>query len=919
MRLASAPHRVWTREELAELFWPGEYGEVARDRLRQTLAVLNKALRETGGDSPILGTKTQIRFNASQATVDTEEFALLLGKAKFADSNEARAAALQQAIVLAQGPFASGFVEDWVQAIRDEIAGRVHEAKIELAEILCELERSDEAQRILQEATHDRPLSDRANALRARLYRDTGRLGDAATVAKDYRARLKAELGLEPNAQWEELFEEGLPVRSSVQALPVTERQIRWLHVAQPITRFFGRDRELEWLSNTFSTEGYRLVTITGPGGSGKTRLSVEFGSRLAPVEASILGIGLAEFDEAGLVPHALAEAIGLQTAPGSDVYRELSQALANRKVWIVLDNCEHLMPEIADVAQRLLSAIPNAGVICTSRVLLGILGERELALLPLEAPPVSASLEKLLEYPSVDMLVERIQASRPDYRLTEEEAPIVAELSEKLEGIPLAIELAASRGSVLSTSDMLAAIDSKLDFLSSKYVNLPPRHRAMRSALEWSFAELDPDQRGLALFMSVFAGSWPIEAAAFVTNDPLVADTVQELKARSLLQADASEKEIRFRMLEVVRQFAQELMTVQEILAATTAHQRYIASVCEDLHKFVDSADRAVAVRRFRQILPDYRIACSALLKHLPENRELILPLLMKPVELCEAVGILAESSKRLEIAIEKQPYEGEDLTILKAIYGISRSFLNDIAGLSDLIPTLIAEVRKPVSLRTKFVLVNNLSDMIWQADIPAYSEELIPYLQEIIDEFEEERLQAILHLNIGNCWHHLGQQDKALQSYHTAIELAKSSGALRTLAHTYRVLNILHRNRGDAIESLSIALLEIETILQTEDLLSLSAAMRGFIASCKACHPDTRSLRDIAILAGFEKTVRRRGGGQVMRIEGSGFSECIQHLQDSLNEEFETACALGESLSEEDALHLAKEVFDRLSVIAP
>ena len=251
------------------------------------------------------------------------------------------------------------------------------------------------------------------------------------------------------------------------------------------VTSFVGRERELGELITLFGSA--RLVTLTGPGGGGKTRLALELVDRHLS-SAAVHLVDLAPIEDAARVPLAIASVLGVREVAGEKMIGTLARRLAGREVVLVLDNLEHLPAAGATVAE-LLATAPGLRVLATSRAPLHVRGEQEFPLAPLELPgdDALASLERLGEVESVRLFVERARAVRPGFELTDEHAPAVAAICARLDGLPLAIELAAARTRMFSPASLLARLDERLLVLTDGPTDAPVRQRALRSTIEWS------------------------------------------------------------------------------------------------------------------------------------------------------------------------------------------------------------------------------------------------------------------------------------------------------------------------------------------------------------------------------------------------------------------------------------------------
>jgi predicted ATPase/class 3 adenylate cyclase/DNA-binding CsgD family transcriptional regulator len=350
------------------------------------------------------------------------------------------------------------------------------------------------------------------------------------------------------------------------------------------LTSFVGRDHEMAAVSDLLSTE--RLVTLTGAGGSGKTRLAMQ-------VAASTLDhrrdgswlVDLAAVSDASQVARAIAEALGVHEMPLQDVATAIEVWLRDRQLLLLVDNCEHVIDACASIASRLLASCPDLSVLATSREPLGIAGETTY-----RVPSLALPDDDDLRCASVELFAARAAAVRPTFRLGPENAAAVASICRRLDGLPLAIELAAARCRALSPSQIAEQISDRLSLLSGGTRNALPRQRTLEASVAWSFDLLDDEERAVLRRLSVFSGSFSLEAAeavgALADEDAWrVVDIVTGLVDKSLVLIEEHEEIHRYRLLETVRHFAaQQLVAVGESEATRDAHASHYFTAIEDI-----------------------------------------------------------------------------------------------------------------------------------------------------------------------------------------------------------------------------------------------------------------------------------------------------------------------------------------------
>ena len=330
-------------------------------------------------------------------------------------------------------------------------------------------------------------------------------------------------------------------------------------------TSFFGRDAELAELRSLLGG-GSRLVTIAGPGGIGKSRLALQAAAEaLDGSDRGVWLIELAPVAEPELVARTAAAVLGVREEPGRFMIDTLVEAVGDRRLLLILDNAEHVLGAVAKVADAIMRSCPRSCLLVTSRQPLGIGGERVMRVGPLAVPPADLdSPQPLAAFESVQLFAEHAAMRRQGFTLDGTSAAAVAAICRRLDGIPLAIELAAARLGSLSASEINSRLDQRFQLLTTGSRTALARHQTLRALIDWSYELLSPDERLAAERFSVFAGGWTLEAAEAVAagggiEDWQVLDLLAALVDKSLVQAEESGGSIRYRLLETLRAYASE------------------------------------------------------------------------------------------------------------------------------------------------------------------------------------------------------------------------------------------------------------------------------------------------------------------------------------------------------------------------
>ncbi|MFF5290706.1 BTAD domain-containing putative transcriptional regulator [Paractinoplanes globisporus] len=538
--------------------------------------------------------------------VDVRRFERLAGEGRAAlrrdDPGEA-ATRLRAALALWRGAALEGLPgHAWVQAEAARLEGLRLDTVEDRVDAELALGRHDQLVAELESLAGEHPFRERLwGQLMLAQYR-CGRQIDALETFQRVRRLLAGEHGLEPGPQLRQLQSD---ILAHALPAPVVEEPPR-PHVTgnlpAPLTSFIGRRDELVDLRGRARES--RLLTLTGPPGVGKTRLAIE----VAAAESGEFPDGtwlveLAPLTDAGTVAHAVASTLGVR-----DSDEDLLTYLRDRHLLLVLDNCEHLLPGVALLVDRMLAACPTVHALATSREPLGIGGEAQWHVGPLSLPGAEIrDPRELLGSEAVRLFEDRAVDVLPSFVITPETAPVIGALCRRLDGLPLAIELAAARVRALPVGHIAAALEDRFRFLVNRSRTAPPHRQTLRAALDWSYDLLEPAERAVFPRLSVFAGSFSLAAAAAVCHgldgrDELV-DLVTGLVDKSLLTTEPDPDGLpRFRMLETIREYGGERLADQD--GARRAHREFYTGLAEAAEAGVRRRDYRAWHRR---IAADY------------------------------------------------------------------------------------------------------------------------------------------------------------------------------------------------------------------------------------------------------------------------------------------------------------------------
>ncbi len=384
-------------------------------------------------------------------------------------------------------------------------------------------------------------------------------------------------------------------------------------NLPHPVSRFVGRTRQLAELTHLLTET--RLLTLIGPGGTGKTRLALQTAhGAVDRFPDGVWWIDLAPLSDATLVPHTVALAFNVREQPGKPIATTLAEHLLDHHLLLVLDNCEHLITAAAELVERLLRTCPGLHILATSREPLAVPGEVTFAVPPLSAPDprLPYPLAELAAFESVQLLVERAREATLGFVLTEANAEAVTALCHSLDGLPLAIELAAARLRALSVEEVARRMDRRLQLLAGGSRTALPRHQTLRASMDWSHDLLSEFERVLFRRMSVFAGGCSLEAIETIGGDettPVTVDLLTQLVDKSLVVVDADSA--RYRMLETVREYALErLIAAGETERIRGQHRDFYLALAERAGPELRGPEQQIWHRRLETERDNLRVA---------------------------------------------------------------------------------------------------------------------------------------------------------------------------------------------------------------------------------------------------------------------------------------------------------------------
>lgn len=645
--LAAEAPRPQPRERLAGLLWPGWPQTSAVSNLRKSLANLRKNMNDHDPDLPsVLSTREAIQFNfESDHWVDIGRFEELLSlnreiesinhHSKTSDRRDlSMMDGLAQAAALYRGDFLEGFslsdsseYETWLLAKRSYYRQKYLQLLYRLVDACDQAGRIDLGLRYAQRQLEIEPWQEEAHRQLMRLLALDGQRTAALTQFETCRQQLERELGVYPAVETIQLLER--IQKDEIRKLPLPgegKRSIPTIfdepevkhNLPCQLTSFIGRQREITQVKDLLAR--HRLVTITGPGGVGKTRLAIRVAEEVVGVYShGVCYVELAPVTNPELVEQTVATALGLRIDQASSIVELLLRFLKTKHVLLLLDNCEHLVEYCAQLADRLLHGCPHLTILVSSREALGVLGETAYRVPSLSLPDfqIQGDRNSISNNEAVALFLDRARSVMPGFEITDNNSSSVLQICQRLDGIPLAIELAAARLDMLTTEQVTKRLANAFGLLTGGARTALPRQQTLRATIDWSYQMLSEQERRLLQHLSIFAGGCTLEGAEAVCcgegleNEDLL-ELLTSLVDKSMVHVERVQgEETRYKLLETVRQYAREKSyDMGEIHTLRDRHLAYSVQLAEAGFKGLMTAERLVWTKRLTSELDNLRAA---------------------------------------------------------------------------------------------------------------------------------------------------------------------------------------------------------------------------------------------------------------------------------------------------------------------
>lgn len=909
------PDAPQSRKHLAFLLWQDSSEKQAHNNLRNLVYLLRKALpdvdRFLAADTQTLQWRADAPF-----TSDVTEFQQLL-------TNHRNVSALTSAVELYRGDLLPACYDEWLLPERERLRELYVDA---LAQLIALSEETREiqnaigyARRLLQAD----PLSEDAYRKLMNLYAESG---DRANIVRVYQtcvAVLQRELDTEPSATTRELFER-LRRQEKIVERAITPRVQTKSNLPVPLTSFIGRTRELAEIRAQL--ERARLVTLTGVGGGGKTRLAIQAAHEIArDFSDGAWFIDLAPVVSEADIASTCAAVLGLREQAGVSIDALLPEHARDKTLLLVLDNCEHLHDACATFAHGLLQNAPRVRILATSREPLNVLGEALIFVPPLSLPDAEhPTFENVALSDAAQLFITRASFILPTFSLNQNNLQSIAQICRRLDGIPLAIELAAARVRTLSPQQIAARLDDALAVLTRGSSNLPARHQTMRAVLDWSDALLSQDERVLFRRLAVFAGGFTLEAAERICGDgeldsryhsitpslyhaltpSLILDLLSNLIDKSLVMVNESDGAMRYRMLEPLREYAREkLNTANESDEIAARHLAYFMELAERAEPEFTGAEQGAWLKRLEAEHDNVRAALSW---HAQTQTEIEMQLRLAGAlwRFWYARGHIVEGQRFLTTALS----QGEPTATPARAKGYAG--LGSLAWLRGEYESCIQWHEQALAINRELAdmpgaalaLVNIAGALIHQTKY----EKAERYLEEslaLARGLQDHLLLTFILMTMGEMARYRGDYANAQALDEEAYTAATRAQHVQHIALALNNLGLVATRQGNFARALELHQESLEMYRTGGEIRFVPECLEGLAAALDASQESNKA----AILLGASDALRESIALPIPPIDRPDYERVLASVRAHLRENFSSAWTVGRAMTMEQAMEYA------------
>jgi predicted ATPase len=716
-----------------------------------------------------------------------------------------------------------------------------------------------------------------------------------------------AELGRLVRDDLATLLSERFAASSAASAAPSSSGSRR---LPAGSTSLVGREQAIDEVAGLLGQPETRLVTLTGPGGVGKTRLALAVGELLRDRFDEVVFVPLETATRPEQVLAGIARAVGADLAGTDSPVQVLVEQLAGSRWLLMLDNLEQVLDGIGDLGE-LLARSPDVAILATSRTVLGLRAEHDYPVPPLSlADDSTLSVETLIASPAVALFVDRARAVRPYFVLTEGNAAAVAEICRRLEGLPLAIELAAARTRLLDPDELLGRLATSLDALGTGPVDMPQRQRTLRDTVQWSVGLLDDDERSLLETMAVFVDGWTVDAAGQVAGlaEDRVLDLSEALERSSLIQLDSTESELgpRLRMLNVIRRFVAERLAARpDVAEIGRRHADYYQALAERADRPLRGLDQDHAAAGLEAEAANLAAAVDWYLAYDRGPLPHLFRVLWLFWGLRDHLGEARSWIDQLPAADSREPQAQAELLWTAAVTALEvvGEEQATLAAVGQRLESLLARIANPYLHAVSQLAMSGIAGVVGDLDGALRTE--LASLEELRGQ-DEPYWTTVAILTLGLWEMAMGRLEDALGHMREARALAGRFDHAGLSAWSQVQLGILAIVRGRPEEARALLDEGLELSLATHSTRDVTLCLTAFAQLAFVQVQGERA----ALLAGAAEGLRQRVGLRAWPLQQQGEAQMVAQIRQALGaDRFDQAFAAGVRLNRQQAIAAVRD----------
>lgn len=834
--LAYPPISLQLREHLVDSLWPDVTLAVGLNRLSQALAWLrSQTEKRCAFDDKLLITDRQfVRFNHALISSDVDDFDLAAQIAMYKRNGLFSIEKIQIAEQLYKGELLPGYYEDWILRERERLLTVYLTLLHHLIQYSKQTADYDRAVEYARKAVAVDPLEEQHYVDLIKLHIANGQELNAKRCFHDLGEILRDKLDQVPERSFDEIVADARTHTHSLSlyAPPDYARSKSPTLFPNPLTKLIGRVEEMETVISLIQMGKSRLITLTGVGGVGKTRLAIEILKRcVKQTNSECYFVSLAEISHSSMLLTAISDTLQLSSSAPDEMIEQIQtrfSSSSSSSLLLILDSLEYMLPSSNATLLMFLERIPNLTILVTSRQLIGLTAEQEVPVLPLSVPAqlnadstTQESLTIANEVESVLLFLDRAKLVRPEFTLTPENENVVCEIAARLDGLPLAIELCAAWAQTLTPNQMLLQLNNRFKLLISRRSDISSRHRTLQATLEYSFLLLPQHLQNMFVSLSIFRGGWTLDAVTSVCSEDVLQngsiqmlEWITELRERSLIIAEApSQGEMRYRMLESVREFAEQQCTISRSTVLTLRHLHYYLELAERSEPLLYGPDQRAWLALLEVEHENMRAALQRSTQKrsfepIPNEYPLRLATALTPY--WEVRGHINDSYRWLNELVTVQKLSPMDAA-QKKIYARGLNAFATAARASGEFALAEDTISQAMHLWTEIGDENGLAlAMVVGATLAWFTEEydeaqnLLYKTLEIAEKTDNKLLKANSLLNMGNVALSLHNWGEAISLFQASIAILRSRGNAKAVGDALNNLGLAARYEGNLDKAL-------------------------------------------------------------------------------------------------------------------